>query len=326
MESNPITSDRRGIIDHGRQMGEYRFEHKMDINPNMYGRIIGAQGKTKRQLEQETKSQILVPSRNSRSTMVTIKGNTEEDVMAAMERLKQFTVRNRVRSYIPKQKFTHFLGISFATDEIKKNFYLFSDDIRRSPETSHLHESMIQQPEKLHITLSMLALNGEDKSEAIAMDCLRKCKSSIIDPILQDQSLVLEAAGVEIFSDCKPTAVNVVFAKIESEALQKIANQIARFLESEGLVRQERETIALHMTLLNTYLYTGSEDGGTTDEDRCRMIKKKPFDATSILERYKNFHFGSLTVKEIHLSRLGTRTPDGYYESAGLLEIISSAI
>lgn len=325
-------SGQYGIVDHGRTIGP-RFEHQIDINPNFYGRIIGTQGNTRRQIEQETNTHILVPSRGSRSTKVIVTGNNEDDVINAMERLKIITatrsyssssthstvgINKRNRSYPPKQRFTHFLSISFATDEIKRNFSLFRDEIRSNPETSHLHESMIQLPEKLHITISMLVLNDDDKSEAVALDYLKSCKSSIIDNVLQGQPLILKVAGVEIFADCKPNAVNVVFAKVESEMLQEIANKMARFFESVGLVKQERENIALHLTLLNTNLYKNSEDD---DTDESRIIKRKHFDATTILQRYKDFHFGTLTVNEIHVSKLGSRSADGYYESAGILEI-----
>ncbi|KAG4069953.1 hypothetical protein HA402_015177 [Bradysia odoriphaga] len=202
------------------------------------------------------------------------KGNNEDDVTSTVQRLQQFTKSdsrfggvNRRRPNIRRQKFTHFLSISFATDEIKRNFALFSDEIRSNPKTGHLHESMIQRPEKLHITISML------------------CKTTIVDPILQEQPLVLTAAGVDIFSDCEPSAVNVVFAKVVSTPLQEIANKMARFFESCGLVKQERETVALHLTLLNTYLYKGEENGTEEDVQRCQAIKRQTFDATSILEK-----------------------------------------
>lgn len=305
-----------------------RFELKIDIDPTFYGRIIGVQGNTKRKLEQEFNTEISVPPRGSPKTSVIVKGNTEHDVTSTVERLKHFTISNsRIRGVnhrkpnIPKQKFTHFLSISFATDEIKRNFSLFSDEIRSNPKTNHLHESMVQIPTKLHITISMLVLNDGDKNESVALDCLNKCKSTIIDPILQGQPLVLTASGVEIFADCKPTAVNVVFAKVISIPLQEIANQIARFFESCGLVKQERETTALHVTLLNTYLYKIDEGGKEEDLQKTRDIKRKTFDATSILEKHKDFHFGTVRVEQIHLCRLGTMTPDGNYESAGFLQI-----
>lgn len=305
-----------------------RFELEIDIDPKFYGRIIGAQGNTKRKIEQEFNTQILVPSRGSLSTSVIVKGNSEDDVTATLQRLKTFTISdsrvggvNRRRPNIPRQKFTHFLSISFATDEIKRNFSLFTDEIRNDPKTKHLHESMMQVPEKLHITVSMLVLNDDDKNETVALECLNKCKSTIIDPILQDEPLVLTASGVDIFSDCKPNAVNVVFAKVVSPPLQEIANKMARYFEDCGLVRQERESIALHLTLLNTYLYKSDDDSTEEALQNIRAVKKQTFDATSILERHGNCHFGTVKFEQIHLCRLGTVTPDGNYESAGFLQI-----
>lgn len=312
--------DRNKITDHGtRSMGR-RFEFKGYIPPKFYSRIIGSKGSTKRQLEEETKTSIVVPRMGSNSKYVIIRGDTEEDVRNAKERLDQIT---NAQARPPKQKFTHFLSASFATDEIKSNYLRFKDEVMSDPETRHLHESVFPAPEKLHVTIVMLVL-AKEGDEVIANECLEECKESIIDKALQGDPLTVKVSGVETFADCKPSAVNVVFGRVESEPLQKIADEMSRFFESRGLLRLERANAKLHLTLINTLLYQDVTRAEESEDDRERafQMKRKTFDATRLIAKYKDFYFGSVTIDEIHISILGgEETENGYYQSAGVLKL-----
>lgn len=322
------TVETNEIVDLGRSIGR-RFELKVHIAPKFYPRIIGSQGNTRRRLEQETNTHIVVPRIGSRSSNIIVRGDNNEDILNAKQRLEQMTKPSdshrqnfNARRRLPKQNFSHFLSVSFATDEFKSNFLKFRDDLMMHSEKYGLHESMFQKPEKLHITIVMLVLNDE-QTEAIAFDHLKECKEAIIDPVLKGEPLVVKASGVEIFSDCKPTAVNVVFGKVESEPLQKISNEVAKYFENRGLIKLDRDEVALHLTLVNTSLYKSGDDGDDSEDkaNQVRQIKRKPFDATEILEKYKDFYFGSLTVDEIHVSRLHAKVENSYYESAGILKL-----
>lgn len=48
-------------------------------------------------------------------------------------------------------------------------------------------------------------------------------------------------------------------------------------------------------------------------------IRARRFDATRIVEKFKDFHFGSFTVNEIHLSDLYLKAPNGYFKSTGAI-------
>lgn len=224
------------------------------------------------------------------------------------------------RSWQPRQNFTHFLSISFATEEIKSNFARFKSEVQNHPETRQLHDSLFQTPEKIHITISMLVLSS-DEDEQTAVECLKECKSTIIDPVLNGEPLTVKVAGVGIFSDCKPSAVNVVFGKVQSEPLQQLANEMARFFESRGFIKLDSENVKLHLTLINTWLFNDGAAESEEQRNSARQIKKAKFDSTSILEKYKDFHFGSLVVDEIHISKLNVKVENGYYESAGILKL-----
>lgn len=50
-------------------------------------------------------------------------------------------------------------------------------------------------------------------------------------------------------------------------------------------------------------------------------INRKPFDSSTILEKYSNFHFGRVKLEEIHLSEMHTATENGYYRPTIVLPI-----
>lgn len=44
-------------------------------------------------------------------------------------------------------------------------------------------------------------------------------------------------------------------------------------------------------------------------------IRARRFDATRIVEKFKDFHFGSFAVNEIHLSEIYVKALNGYFKS-----------
>lgn len=63
------------------------------------------------------------------------------------------------------------------------------------------------------------------------------------------------------------------------------------------------------MTLLNTK-YRGKTAGSPK-----RWVSRQPFDATEIMEKYKDYHFGSCKFDNIRLSLISTVGEDGFYKS-----------
>lgn len=302
------------VIDHGtRSMGR-RYELKFNVPPKFYSRIFGAKGSTKRQLEEDTNTDILVPRIGSNNNFINIRGDSEEAVLHAKLQIDQIT---SARARPPKQRFTHFLSAAFNTDEVKSNFQRFKEETLSDPETSHLHDSVFPAPETLHVTISMLVLPSEE-DVVVANECLKECKE-IIDTILQGKPLTAVVSGVETFSDCKPSSVNVVFGHVKSEQLQKIADGMSRLFESRGLIRLERPSVQMHLTLINTRLYTNDNPEASQDD---RPYQKRSFDATKLLAKYKDFYFGSVTIGDIHISNLHSlKGDDGYYQSSGILKL-----
>lgn len=261
-------------------------------------RILAAKGRRKKRIEMQTKTKIKVLMVDS--NIITIRGDTKENIITAKERLDRILINES-----SKPHYTHFLSVSFAEGDIKSSYLRFRDEILGDAETfGELHESLFYKPEKLHLTIAMLVLPNVEQ-EVKAVEHLQLCKQKIIDTVLKDcKRLVVKVCGVDIMKN-RPTATNVLYGKVESEELQQIANDMARYFATCELSQLERENVKLHVTLINTR----------------KSRQHRSFDATKILENYKDFDFGSLVVDEIHVSQLFDTSENGYYKSLGILRV-----
>jgi activating signal cointegrator complex subunit 1 len=222
-----------------------------------------------------------------------------------------------------KKAFTHFLSIRLQSDEVTSKFMEFKDKIALNLEVYGLHESLLQKPEKFHITLVMLSLDQAEKTSEAATECLQKFKDEVIDPILNGQPLVLHLKGVDIMNK-NPEKAGVVFAKIESEKLQEIADKLAHHFAAEGFGELERSSVKLHSTLININFYQLSHfERNAAKKWGGNVVKRwKPFNATKLLEDFKDFDFGSMEVSEIKISALLPPDETGYYPSAGVVKLL----
>ena len=344
MEKSSADCKNYKIIDHGRTMG-WKFESKMSINQAQVGALKTAREINRKRIEKVTKTDIKVNDQDYRSAEAIIKGNNEESVISAIERIELFK-RGRF-----KQRFTHFLSICFASEEIKVNFAKFKEEIMNDPEIE-IDESLFQKPEKLHLTLTMLVL-VDDVDEKDACKSLASCEADIVDKILQKKVLNLEMTGVSTMS-ADPAKSTVVYGKIDSKKLQAIANQLTKYFADRGLVQVVRSHVTLHVTLMNTSFLkklkekkptnqnpsaaTGtsqaeeevspkpteevksiSQDEKSSDEKS--RFKPRHFDATKIIEKFKDFKFGSTKFFEIQISKLGSISNEtGFYDSLDILK------
>jgi activating signal cointegrator complex subunit 1 len=162
----------------------------------------------------------------------------------------------------------------------------------------------------------------DDEDRTVAASYLQDCREMIVDPILQGApQLKVTMKGVDIMND-DPLAVDVLYGKVESEELQQIANGIADYFVERGFIQQSHENVKLHVTLINS-LFLSNDDAiekypSPTQEQRSERIT---FDASKILKEFKDFHFGSITIQEIHLSQRYSKGSNGYYEATGILKL-----
>lgn len=81
--------------------------------------IIGTKGSRKKQLENETKTEITIP-RTSNDKNIVITGPTASNVASARSRIERISAELR-----QKHSITHFVSYPLISDEIKKNFAEF---------------------------------------------------------------------------------------------------------------------------------------------------------------------------------------------------------
>lgn len=170
-------------------------------------------------MEQENSVEILVPKMGSNDKMIIVSSTNKQNIMNARNQIQSIIASGR-----SKQVITHFTSVKCTTDEIKANFVKFRESIMQD-QNQGLDVKLFQKPEKLHFTLEVVVLLDEI-DRTLATSVLNECKSVVIDPILNGQPLRLTVAGLNTFND-DPSAVNVLYANVESEYLQQIADGIA---------------------------------------------------------------------------------------------------
>lgn len=299
-------------VDNGR-----KFQLKVHVPQTFHSQVIGTKGNTRRRIEQETGTTILVPKMGSKDTNIVVKGSTKKSVVSAKNRLDLIMIAGRA-----KQQFTHFLSVSFSTDEIKSNFIKFRSQILNDSEIFGLNESLFQKPEKLHLTIAMLVLL-DNQDRVIAAEYLQDCKEMIIDQVLQKGALKVQMTGLDYMND-DPSSVDVLYAKVASEDLQVIANEVAQYFASRGFIQLQNDNVKLHVTLINSRFGDSDDAVEKNDSQEQRdgnRNQRNTFDASKILKKYKDFHFGTLTVSEIHLSQRYSKSSNGYYESTSVLKL-----
>lgn len=85
-----------------------------------------------------------------------------------------------------------------------------------------------------------------------------------------------------------------------------------------GLGKREfdRNTVKLHMTLINANHANREEDGNTN----VQRFKAKTFDARHIVEKYAQYEFGSQQLDEIYLGIMQSKADDGFYKCTASIQ------
>ncbi|XP_031620944.1 uncharacterized protein LOC116339292 [Contarinia nasturtii] len=208
-----------------------------------------------------------------------------------------------------RSSFTHFTCVKITNPTIQENCAMLKDSILSNEKIKNVPEAVFMRQKKLHITFGMMLLkNADDHNRAIQI--LNDCNENIVKPVISNYGkITINVHGLDVMNRNRKKA-RVVYAKIESEALQKVADGITRAFIDAGLSKQEsdRNAVKLHMTVMNVRYAT---DG------------TKSIDATQILEHYGDFEFGFQEINHIHLvalSKIAYAGPDGFYRCIARIE------
>lgn len=139
-----------------------------------------------------------------------------------------------------------------------------------------------------------------------------------------------------------PTNVDVLYGNVivdppkYNQSFQNVINSIVNFFASKGmfyinnlfkqlqlmvnlgLVRQQYENVKLHATLINSLFRKGDKQN---KNEKDKKQSRESFDATYILNKYKNYSFGSVPLKFVHLSVRYPKANNMYYDAVSTIAV-----
>lgn len=265
--------------------------------------IIGQGGSKLKSLQRNTNTLIKVPRINEKGE-VKISGDTERKVASARTQISMIVFSRK-----DKLPISHFISIPLINEETKNNFEKLKNEVLKDPPRGVTY-SIFQNPNKLHLTISVLTL-VDDEEIKLAKHVLQSCYEEVISTLFQNnKKYSMFIKGLEIMND-DPSEVSILYGNVhmegEKENLQLLADKIAEYYHKSGLARRQYDKVKLHATLMNTSFRSPEE-------------KKETFDATTILEKFKDYYLGSIEFKKIHLSIRFTGG-ESYYESVSVIQI-----
>jgi len=228
------------------------------------------------------------------------------------------------------QKWTHFFAIPFnkvsQNQDLVDKFSYFRNKIIEQ-EFVDINESLFQAPERLHMTLCLLELKGNNEVSKIKGILKEKIQPEI-NEFVKDKAIYSFFDTFEIFG--KPHESRVLYAKpknsqsdklfdvldilfsnlAENKVLNKDALQYSSIAVNEKTDRYEKEK--LHLTIMNSTFSlrenfknnNNNSITGNINATQQAANKKKAnnfFNGMRIIRRFNNFHFGSHKVNEICL-------------------------
>ena len=109
-----------------------------------------------------------------------------------------------------------------------------------------------------------------------------------------------------------PSEVDVIYGQVHCDELQIIAETIVNQFVDTGLMPRQFDRVKLHITLLNS-IFRKNDDDYCDETDK--SIKRETMDARPILQKFGDYDFANVKMKEIHLSqrRAGKRSKENYY-------------
>jgi len=309
MEDTPEINDCQYRID---ETNSGRFTASFHVASAFFPMLIGKKGTTKKRIESETRARLNIPKQGVENEDIQISGDSKFAVAMACNRIDSIVSSARQR-----QGFTHFISVPCNSQELQNSFKDFQTSVMEScgSDTRGLDETVFQTPSLLHLTIGTLALMDEAERQKA-----KEVLELAIAEFKTDNKLNIEIKGLEIMND-DPGEVDVVYAKInKSDELQTLSDGIVTKFAETGLMPRQFDRVKLHMTVLNTIFRKEDFDG---NEQEQKGEQRETLDARGLLQLFSDFPFGSMDLKEIHLSqrRAGRRTKENYYFPSAIVHL-----
>jgi activating signal cointegrator complex subunit 1 len=293
--------------------------------------IFGKEAKVKERIERKTSAKIIIPYKSDKSQIIIIKGN-KQSVKSAEREINLIIDENR-----PNVDFTHFVSIPFNLKTIRDRFKQFREEVMNNKEcvrSQGFDESLFESSYKLHLTIAPLLLTNESE-KSLASQVLNECYENFLKTsVIKDKQIRVRVKGIDCMND-DPTQVHVIYAKItdlsQNNSFQIIINDIFSHFEGTKLMTRSHQferldpnkKIKPHITLMNTKRRKLAKSDAYSRNDR----KREAFDATAILDNFKDFDFGEVSLESIQISvRYGRDDgKDGYYSHISRIDLLNES-
>ncbi|KAK2573292.1 Activating signal cointegrator 1 complex subunit 1 [Acropora cervicornis] len=214
-QDNNGGSDAFGMV----EKTEQGYKLCMQVPSLLYKFIIGKKGETKKKIEKETGTRIIIPRQGEFGDLV-ITGPQRSGVVGARSRIEVITESSRQK--IP---FTHFLSFPLHKNGMENKIDEF----------------------KVKVLKDCFERNASDFLSQCYQELVRQeCHIILLNKHLQNRPVVVELKGVECMND-DPSEVDVLYAKVTtkdgSDRLQKLADGVVEKFVAHGLMKKEYEKL-----------------------------------------------------------------------------------
>jgi 2'-5' RNA ligase len=157
-------------------------------------------------------------------TILAITAPFEKAALNARARIQEI-----VEKSADKLQFTHFISLPLYDKNIKERVQLFNKELQGMDQT------ILVQPEKLHFTICMLKLYGNDALERAKLH-LGSLQRQIYD-LVGTRSTVVKLRGLKIMND-DPKNAHVVYTEPTQDTMQKVQELAGTANHLSGLYKQ----------------------------------------------------------------------------------------
>ncbi|KAK0393219.1 hypothetical protein QR680_000104 [Steinernema hermaphroditum] len=273
-------------------------QHSIPLLPYIKNAMQANKWKVRREIEAETACKLIIMRDKKNQKLVITSKESAENISQAIEILNPIVEQSQIAKHA-RPSYTHFIAFPMNTDGVQATYSAFVQELKDSEEFKALVEldRLFYAPGKLHLTLLMLTLNtSEEEEEAKRVLC------SIIDNEVHEQikeaDRSVEIKGLACFKNTKADKTRVLFANVQNNIIQIVSDLIATaFIAQCSLAPGNRKKVTLHMTIANTL-----------------HVRKAPkvFDATKLIEQYKDYSFGNVTLNKVAIYALHGNGKDEY--------------
>jgi activating signal cointegrator complex subunit 1 len=252
--------------------------------------------------------------------LVTINGENRDKVIETKTKMNKMVVSMR-----QKLSFTHLITVPFNNDIMRQQFCQFKDQILTEfKDCKGIDESLFQNPSKLHLTFCVLVLLNQNEVLK-AKQILNNSLHQIVKPLLNDKPLNVSVNGLDVMNN-NPKRAHILFGQIvdPSNYFQEIADRIVGQFKESGFLRDSHseERVKLHVTFMNS-LFRQRIISRTNESQnkKFKSIKREPFDASGIVDKYKSHKFSDFIIENIQFNDIKTKNEDGFYGRIEMIEL-----